>query len=188
MRRRHALIERAVPGVDAGTPRPDLKPLAVLRQAGDGPLDLGLRGWGYSGEDGATMAGQGTLVERPYTPGEQAAIEQGAAVLELSPEQALACLGDTTSDVYLNDGTYWQNVPRRVWRYQIGGYQVLKKWLSYREKDVLGREITKDEAREFTHIVRRIAALLLLEPKLDANYSTVKANSHVWNAVPAVES
>ena len=74
-----------------------------------------------------------------------------------------------------------------MWEYTIGGYQVLKKWLSYREKDVLGREITKDEAREFTHIVRRIAALLLLEPKLDANYSAVKANSHVWNAVPAAQ-
>ncbi len=40
-------------------------------------------------------------------------------------------------------------------------------WLSYREREVLGREITKDEAREFTHMVRRIVALVLMEPELD---------------------
>jgi hypothetical protein len=29
-------------------------------------------------------------------------------------------------------------VPSRVWAYTLGGYQVIKKWLSYREHDVLG--------------------------------------------------
>ena len=41
-----------------------------------------------------------------------------------------------------------------------------------------------NEAREFTHIVRRIAALLLLEPKLDNNYAANKATCHPWSAVP----
>jgi hypothetical protein len=100
----------------------------------------------------------------------------------------LALWGARTHDIYLNCETYWSNVPEAVWEYTIGGDQVLKKWLSYREKDVLGREITKDEAREFTHIVRRIAALFLLEPKLDPNYAAIKANSHGWNAVPDVKS
>ena len=49
----------------------------------------------------------------------------------------------------------------------------------------LGRDIAKDEAREFTHIARRIAALLLLEPELDKNYSTIKANCHPWGAASA---
>jgi hypothetical protein len=71
-------------------------------------------------------------------------------------------------DVYLNNGVYWNNVPAGAWEYKIGGYQVLKKWLSYRDKSVLKREITKDEAREFTHMVRRLAALILLEQRLDA--------------------
>jgi hypothetical protein len=48
--------------------------------------------------------------------------------------------------------------------------------LSYREDEVLGRPITKEEAREFMHMVRRIAALLLLEPDLDNNYVAVKAH------------
>ena len=53
----------------------------------------------------------------------------------------------------------------------MGGYRVLKKWLSYREQGVLGRDLKPDEAREVTAIVRRISALLLLEPQLDANYA-----------------
>ena len=32
-----------------------------------------------------------------------------------------------------------------MWDYTIGGYQVVKKWLSYREKPLLGRSLTPDE-------------------------------------------
>ena len=39
---------------------------------------------------------------------------------------------DTMFDIYLNDRAYWRNVPANVWGYKLGGYQVLKKWLSYR--------------------------------------------------------
>ena len=67
-----------------------------------------------------------------------------------------------------------------VWDYTIGGYQVLKKWLSYREHALLGRALTADEAREVTHTARRLAALLLLQPSLDANYQSVKEAAHPW--------
>ena len=62
-----------------------------------------------------------------------------------------------------------------MWEYTLGGYQVLKKWLSYREASLLGRALTSDEAREFTHIARRIAALRVLEPQLDQNYEFIKS-------------
>lgn len=42
---------------------------------------------------------------------------------------------------------------------------------------LLGRPLTPDEAREVTHTARRIAALILLQPELDANYLRVKANT-----------
>ena len=66
----------------------------------------------------------------------------------------------------------------------LGGYQVIKKWLSYREKELLGRSIAKDEARHVTGVARRIAALLLMRPALDANYETVKRKTYSW-IVPA---
>ena len=92
----------------------------------------------------------------------------------------MACLGGTCVDVYLNDHAYWRCVPRRVWSYTIGGYQVMKKWLSYRERPLLGRDLTPEEARYVTEMARRIAALLLLEPALDANYERVKAETYAW--------
>ena len=42
----------------------------------------------------------------------------------------------------MNDTTRWKDVPVDVWNYTLGGYQVLKKWLSYREKQVLGRALS----------------------------------------------
>ena len=72
-----------------------------------------------------------------------------------------AVLGDTTFDIYLNDHAYWRNVPAAVWRYKLGGYQVLKKWLSYRERNILGRPLRLEEVEHFTDTARRIGAILL---------------------------
>jgi hypothetical protein len=60
-----------------------------------------------------------------------------------------------------------------VWNYTLGGYQVLKKWLSYRELPLLGRSLKPEEAAYFAQVVRRIAAILLLGPQLDANYRAI---------------
>lgn len=82
--------------------------------------------------------------------------------------------------MYLNDRACWRNVPARVWEYTLGGYQVLKKWLSYRQKAILGRGLTVDEVGYVQQVARRIAALLLLGPDLDENYRRVKANPYPW--------
>ena len=68
--------------------------------------------------------------------------------------------GDTTFDIYLNDRAYWRNVPANVWGYKLGGYQVLKKWLSYRERKVLGRPLLPDEVQHFAEVGRRVSTLL----------------------------
>lgn len=72
--------------------------------------------------------------------------------------------------VFLNDRTYWDGISQEVWQYSLGGYQVLKKWLSYREAKLLGRALTVDEADHFTSMARRIQALLDLGAELDRNY------------------
>jgi hypothetical protein len=58
---------------------------------------------------------------------------------------------------------------------------VIKKWLSYRERELLGRALNVEEAREVTAMVRRIAALLLLGPQLDANYRAAAADTYAWS-------
>ncbi len=52
--------------------------------------------------------------------------------------------------------------------------------MSYRERDLLGRALLPAEAREVTQMARRIAATLLLEPALDANYRAVAAAPSTW--------
>ncbi len=178
--------EEQVKGVTSGEIRPELKSLAVPMRAGGGALkeeDLKLEaGWGHGGKGGVTMPGKGKVIERDYTAAERSAIAAGAKAQGLTEEQAFAHLGSATCDVYLNDVAFWQNVPMKVWEYTIGGYQVMKKWLSYREKKILGRSLTKEEVREVRDMARRIAAILLLEPSLNENYQIVKAHAFPWGS------
>ncbi len=88
-------------------------------------------GWGHYGANQAVMPGQGKVVRR------------GEMV-----------------DVYLNDRAYWKDVPSEVWEYRLGGYQVLKKWLSYRESKVLGRRLSDQEVKWFSEVARRVAGIL----------------------------
>ena len=87
--------------------------------------------WGRRGQGGAVMPGSGQVVRR----------------------------GDVV-DVYLNEGAYWADVPSAVWEYRLGGYQVLKKWLSYRERKVLGRGLRVGEVSWFSEAARRIWGFL----------------------------
>src|SRR5947209_11976020 len=65
-------------------------------------------GWGFRGQKNAVMCGKGRILSSKADP-------------------------DNALDIFLNDRVYWSNVPADVWALTIGGYPVLKKWLSYRE-------------------------------------------------------
>jgi hypothetical protein len=171
-------------GVTGGSLRAEVKPLGLPSRVGGGDLDegeLGITcGWGHAGQDGVTMPGQGKLSERDYTKAEREAISKGAKELGMDTGRAFTLLGEKTFDIYLNEVAYWSNVPVKVWDCTIGGYQVIKKWLSYREEGLLGRPATKDEVRYVQEMVRRIAAILLLTPALDANYQAIKSDAYSW--------
>ncbi|MFO8009039.1 MAG: type ISP restriction/modification enzyme [Candidatus Brocadiia bacterium] len=162
---------QAVRGVSCGEIGPPLRSIGNVTHVngrkidpGTGDLEL-TAGWGYLA-NGATMPGSGRSDQRDYSAAER-------------PPDTEA-LGDTTYDVFLNDQVYWRNVPRQVWEYTLGGYQVIKKWLSYRENRVLGRALTKEEVRYVTEMARRIAAILLLAPELNANYHAVTGDTYDW--------
>jgi hypothetical protein len=87
---------------------------------------------------------------------------------------------DGAHDVFLNDEACWRNVPVAVWDYTIGGYQVIKKWLSYREKTLLGRGLTPDEVRYVTEMARRLAALIAMQDSLDDNYRKITKEPYSW--------
>jgi len=175
--------EKPVAGVTASPIRPEAQSIAVITREGGGqlqPKELAVTaGWGHAGQNGVVMPGKGKAIERDYTVEEKKVIVNGAGQLGIPPEQALDLLGERTFDIYLNEVAYWKNVPIKVWKYTIGGYQVIKKWLSYREADLLGRPLTPDEAREVMNMARRITAIVLLQPELDENYKQCKSASHL---------
>ena len=144
-----------VPGVTTGTLRPDIATLAVPATVDgrnmDGDDFALTAGWGHYGTGNAVMPGQGRVVERDYTADERAALGD-----------AMSGLGQTTFDIYLNGNAYWRNVPAAVWRYKLGGYQVLKKWLSYRERPVLGRALLPEEVLYFAEVARRIGEIVAI--------------------------
>jgi len=150
--------EAPVSGVTAGKIRDDLKNIAVFQRLDgkpakpeSGDLDL-TAGWGHAGKGGVTMPGRGKLIRRD----------------------------DGAYDIFLNDDACWRNIPEAVWDYTIGGYQVIKKWLSYREKPLLGRGLSPDEVRYVTEIARRLAALVALQPSLDDNYRRIIKSTYSW--------
>jgi hypothetical protein len=186
--------ERPVASVTTGAIRSELKVVGVIARVGGGALnpdvgDLDVTvGWGHAGKDGVTMPGKGRLAERAYTSDERAALETGAKSLGLVLDDLLALLGKTTYDVYLNEVAYWRCVPAKVWTYTIGGYQVIKKWLSYREKKLLGRPLKVEEAEYVTEMARRLTMLMTLQPECDRNYETVKAAAAELDGIPVLLS
>ena len=147
-----------VSGVTQGTLRPEVANIAVpateagRNMAGD---DFAVTaGWGRKGVGDAVMPGPGRHHERAYTASER-------------PSLTATLLGETTFDIHLNAHAYWRNVPANVWNYRLGGYQVLKKWLSYRECAVLDRPLRPEEVQYFADAARRIAAILLLTTGVD---------------------
>ena len=152
-----ALLDSAtpVPGVTTGALRPEIAAIAVPSTTDGGNMagdDFSLTaGWGHFGQGEAVMPGHGRAADRPYTTEERAALGNSALTL-----------GNATFDIYLNDRAYWRNVPAAVWSYKLGGYQVLKKWLSYRERGVLDRPLLPEEVQHFTDTARRIAGILRL--------------------------
>lgn len=180
--------EAVSPGVSIGPFRPGLRTLGVPTKLAAGSLtaeDLKLTvGWGAIQGAGSgnsiVMPGRGHVPERDFTDDELAALELEATALELTPQVVQAALGMRTVDVYMNENALWKNVPVHVWDYSLGGYQVLKKWLSYREQAVLGRGLTPEEGVYFSEMVRRIAAALLMGHSLDANYTRAKATAVEW--------
>ena len=145
---------RLLSGVTSGALRPEIAVITVPSTTDGGNMggdDFDVAaGWGHFGSGQAVMPGQGRVDERRVHVGR-------SARRWAMPSRVL---GDKTFDIYLNDRAYWSNVPANVWGYKLGGYQVLKKWLSYRESKVLGRSLLPDEVQHFAEVGRRVAAIL----------------------------
>ena len=149
--------------------------------------DLGLTaGWGHAGQGVVTMPGRGkmeeTLNAQRSTLNSQGKKTDAEGNLKVESSTLKV---ERSLDGFLNASPLCRKVPEAVWDYTLGGYQVVKKWLSYREKDLLGRSLTREEVRHVTDTCRRIAALIGMQAELDGNYEaakrlTTKPDNDAW--------
>ena len=167
--------ELHVPSVTSGTIAEHLRVLGGISST-----DLNVNAdWGRRDRMARINPGRGRIRMRNWTETEKEALRTGFSAEGIDEARGFALLG-LAVDVYLNDTTFWRGVPEAAWNYVIGGYLVIKKWLSYREEAILGRPLSKDEAREVTAMVRRLTALILLSDQLDSNYAACRDNAYSW--------
>jgi hypothetical protein len=136
----------------------DAKTLAVVQRVGGGSIKESelVLGYNYYGSAG------GRWDERAPTDSEAQRSEWG----------------EVTGDLYLSESIFLTHVPQEVWRYELGGYPVLKKWLGYRDAGRRDGPLSLDELDFFRGIVLRIAAVLALRPALDEAYE--RASASAW--------
>jgi len=75
---------------------------------------------------------------------------------------------ETTGRVYINKDYYFEGVEPEVWEYQIGGYQVMDKYL----KDRKGRRM--DDPRHYIHIATALEKTIEIQAEIDAIYPEVE--------------
>ena len=68
--------------------------------------------------------------------------------------------------LYVNRTQYFGPVPREIYQYRIGGYQVCQKWL----KDRRQRRLKLDDIRTYCRTVTAVAHTLTIQQQVDALY------------------
>jgi hypothetical protein len=70
--------------------------------------------------------------------------------------------------IYINKEKYFDNVSPELWNYQIGGYQVLQKYLKDR------KDRSMDDPRYYCRIVTALAVTIALQSQIDKIYNDLE--------------
>ena len=73
-------------------------------------------------------------------------------------------LDDVKGRIWINNTQYFEGIPKDVWEFHIGGYQVCDKWL----KDRKGRQLTYDDLTHYQQVVSALAETMKLMSDTDA--------------------
>ena len=80
------------------------------------------------------------------------------AYVEANPK-----IGIKSSRVHINSIQYFEGVPKEVWEFHIGGYQVCEKWL----KDRKGRKLSSDDIDHYQKIVVALSETIRIMKEID---------------------
>ena len=70
---------------------------------------------------------------------------------------------EKTERVYFNKEQYFEGIPKAVWEYQIGGYQVAAKYLKDRKK----RELSQEEIEHYMKVVKAIEMTIEVQRRIE---------------------
>jgi len=72
--------------------------------------------------------------------------------------------------VYINKDQWFERIEKEVWEYQIGGYQVLNKWL----KDRKGRTLSFADIKHYCQIATALKKTIEIQKDIDTLYPSVE--------------
>ena len=70
--------------------------------------------------------------------------------------------------IYINKEKFFDNISAELWNYQIGGYQVLQKYLKDRKDRIM------DDPRYYCRIVTAIDKTIIIQKQIDQIYNEVE--------------
>ncbi|MBE9592647.1 MAG: N-6 DNA methylase, partial [Proteobacteria bacterium] len=70
---------------------------------------------------------------------------------------------EENSRVYFNKEQYFEGISKVVWEYQIGGYQVMAKYLKDRKK----RELSLEEIEHYMRVAKAIEGTIEVQEEVD---------------------
>jgi predicted helicase len=94
-----------------------------------------------------------------YAPGEMAPTEAAVPL-----PKGRVYISGTKRKTASKPAQYFEGIPPQVWEFQVGGYQVLDKWL----KDRRGRALTQDDLEHYQRIVVALSRTIELMEQIDA--------------------
>ena len=74
--------------------------------------------------------------------------------------------------LWINTTQFFDGIKTEVWNYQIGGYQVLDRWL----KDRKGRILSAEDIKHYCRIVTALGKTIEIQKHIDKLYPKVEKN------------
>ncbi|MGH7976898.1 MAG: type ISP restriction/modification enzyme, partial [Limisphaerales bacterium] len=72
---------------------------------------------------------------------------------------------DNDRRVWINSKQYFGGVPKAVWEFHVGGYQVCEKWL----KDRKGRKLSYEDIQHYQKVIVSLSETIRLMGEIDAS-------------------
>ena len=79
--------------------------------------------------------------------------------------------------IYFNEKQYFEEIPQDIWQYQIGSYQVCRKWLKNRK----GCYVSLEDIKHYCRMVTALQKTIEVQQEIDNIYEEVKRNIIEFN-------